>query len=124
MKKIYIVIAVASSTCAWAGIDWGILGFPSYNHTAKDALAGFDIKRNGKLSYVFGGQKPNMQPARSSHFSELLAEWDAKGDWQTSRGTLQVLWQRTGTKAPTQGWPTTKKVLSMADLALIYSNPD
>lgn len=120
MKKICVVMSVVLSTYVCARVDLGFLGLPSYETSAKEAVSKFNFARNGELAYVFGGQEVSSPLARPSQFRESLSLWDAAGDLNTSRGTLQVLWHRTGASDPAAGWPVIQHAPTMGELMLMY----
>lgn len=126
MKKIYVFVCVVLTTAVWAdrlelSVDKGILGVPSYDVRASQYVLKFDIPGNGKLEELGAlVAAPSSPPSEPSEFRSLLSQWDAKSDWQTSRGTLEVLWHRTGTKVPDDGWPAMRRMPSLEELRLMY----
>lgn len=120
MKKawVYASVLIVSSSCAWS-IGWGILSFPSYDYSAREACSKFDIEHNGELAFIFDMQTSTPNPmGQPSKFGEILVACDARSDWQTSRGTLEAIWNRLGETAPSNGWVSEPKTFTFEELNL------
>lgn len=122
MKKVLLCVgaAVMASSCAWS-LGWGLLNFPSYGNSAKEACSKFDSSSNGTLEYIFDMQPELPRSSQTdSMFKTQLCAWDAKADWKTSRGTLQAIWGRAGESDPANGWPVISKGPTFEELSEIY----
>lgn len=117
--------AVLFSSTVWS-YGWGVLNFPSYDHSAKESVSKYRSVQNSTLGYIYGMQPDSFDMAvQKSIFRKQLIAWDAQADFQTERGTLQLLWGKIGQADPDQGWPVIHPEPTLAELQIIFAmSPD